>query len=157
MNKAWSTPIVRAAVLGAIAAFVGRAAMAEQPPIPNALRCEFSAYTAGTSEPHQIAFDVAAKDEGGIDPLIYSALDPDKRTAQMVGNAGASDVTFFAMSTTWSFVEVTDFGNVTVTQVFLWDEPEAELGVYRAVHSRQSSIMGAIAASQHYGHCKALN
>jgi hypothetical protein len=132
-------------------------AKADSPPAPNALRCEFTSYASAVAQQPDKDIKAEVRAEPGIDPLIFAALDPQGRSAQLIGNIGAAPVTMIATSTTWSFVEVTDAGNVTVTQVFLWNEPEAQSGRYRAIHSRQSSVMGAIAASQHYGHCKALN
>lgn len=96
------------------------------------------------------------KQEPGIDPLTFSSLDPLKGTAQFIGSIGATNVTFISTAFAWSFIETTDVGNVNVTEVFLWNEPNADLGMYRAVHSRHSSIMGVIVASQHYGRCKVL-
>ena len=133
------------------------ASSADAPQLPSALRCDFDSYASAVAEQPDRNIKAVVRSEPGIDPLIYAAIDPNSRTAQLIGNIGAAKVTMIATATTWSFVEVTDAGNITVTQVFVWDEPGAASGVYRAIHSRQSSIMGAIAASQHYGHCKALN
>jgi len=65
-------------------------------------------------------------------------------------------VTFISSAFTWTFIEVTEVGNANVTEVFLWNEPAADLGMYQAVHSRHSSMMEAIVVSQHYGRCRAL-
>jgi hypothetical protein len=131
--------------------------LAESPPLPSALRCEFESHTSGTSQSKDSRISAMVKQEPGIDPLIYGSLDPVKGSAQLIGNVGASDVMFVATAFNWSFVEITDAGNVKVTQVFVWEETAADLGYYRAVHSRHSSMMGAIVVSQHYGRCKALS
>lgn len=136
---------------------VSSIAGAGQPSVPGALRCEFEVYASAVAEKAEKSIGAEIRNRSGIDPLIFAALNPDTRSAQFVGNIGATTVTMIATGTTWSFVEVTDTGNVNVTQVFLWDEPQAAAGIYRAIHSRHSSLMGVIVASQHYGHCKALN
>jgi hypothetical protein len=131
-------------------------ARSDAPPMPKKLRCEFESYASGEATQNASRITAQIKQGPGIDPLTFSSLDPVKGTAQFIGNAGASNVSFIATAFTWSFIEVTDAGNVNVTQIFLWNEPNADLGTYRAVHSRHSSMMGAIIASQHYGRCKAL-
>jgi hypothetical protein len=132
-------------------------AHAETSPLPGALKCEFESYASAVAEKNATSITAQIKSQPGIEPLTFADLDANTQSAQMIGNVGASRVTMFATGTTWSFVEVTDAGNINTTQVFLWDEPEADRGVYRAIHSRHSSIMGVIVASQHYGHCKVLN
>jgi hypothetical protein len=133
------------------------ATQSDAPPMPKALRCEFESYSSGTADQTAARITARIKQEPGIDPLMYAALDPAKGTAQFIGNIGAANVTLIATAFTWSLVEVTETGNVNVTQVFLWDEPSADIGSYRAVHSRHSSMMGSIVVSQHYGRCKVLN
>ena len=124
--------------------------------VPAALKCEFESYASGLADERASRISAEVKHEPGIDTLIYSAIDPGRDSAQLVGNAGASTVTFIGNGLTWSFIEVTDAGNVNVTQAFIWNEPDASQHLYRAVHSRHSSFAGRIVVSQHYGHCKAL-
>jgi hypothetical protein len=132
-------------------------ARAEAPPFPGALRCGFESYTSAVAGKPDKSIRATVRAEPGIDPLIYTAFDAANGSAQLIGNVGASRVTLIATGITWSFVEVTDAGNVNVTQAFLFEEPDAQVGLYRAIHSRHSSFAGAIVASQHYGRCKALN
>lgn len=140
-----------------LVAHVSSEACSDAPPPPKALRCEFETYSSGTAQQNDARINARIEHEAGIDPLTFAAFDIAKGTAQMIGNTESSDVTLIATAFSWSFVEVTETGNVNVTQVFLWDEPNADIGLYRAVHSRHSSIMGSIAVSQHYGRCKVLN
>ena len=144
-------------VVAAGAMALGSGSSADAPSLPGALRCEFDSYTSAVAEKTDKHVKATVRAEPGVDPLIYTSLDIANRSAQLIGNVGASRVTLIATGITWSFVEVTDAGNVNVTQVFIFDEPEARFGLYRAIHSRHSSIVGVIVASQHYGHCKALN
>jgi hypothetical protein len=151
---------MRAVSFGALSALVfvvcGNV-QADAPPLPGALKCEFDSYTSAIAEKADSKIRATVRTEPGIDPLTYADLDAANGSAQLIGNIGASRVTLIATGITWSFVEVTAAGNVNVTQAFLFDEPDAPLGLYRAIHSRHSSIAGIIVASQHYGHCKALN
>jgi hypothetical protein len=144
-------------VLSLLALVLCKDVRAEAPPLPGALRCEFESYTSAIAEKADRDIRATVRAEPGIDPLTYADLDPANGSAQLIGNIGASRVTLIATGITWSFVEVTDAGNVNITQAFLFGEPDAPRGLYRAIHSRHSSIAGVIVASQHYGHCKALN
>lgn len=130
-------------------------ALSDEPKMPKALQCTFESYASGTAEQSDARIAARVRQEPGIDPLTYTAFDSAKGKALLSGNAGAAEVMFIATAFTWSFVEVTEAGNVNVTEVFLWNEPNADLNIYRAVHSRHSSMMGSIVASQHYGRCKA--
>lgn len=143
------TPVLAFAAFSSIA-------HADAPKMPRALRCEFESYASGIAEPTAARITATIKQEPGIDPLTFSALDPSKGTAQFIGNIGTSNVTFISSAFAWTFIETTEPGNVNLTEVFLWNEPSADLGMYRAVHSHHSSMMGAIVVSQHYGRCKAL-
>jgi hypothetical protein len=144
-------------VVAAGAMALSSGAHADAPPFPGALRCEFESHTSAVAEKPDKSIRATVRAEPGIDPLIYTAFDAANGSAQLICNIGASRVTLIATGITWSFVEVTDAGNINVTQAFLFEEPDAQFGLYRAIHSRHSSFAGAIVASQHYGHCKALN
>ena len=85
--------------------------------------------------------------------FTFAGLSPQQGKAQMIGNAGASDVRFWKGAWTWNFVEVTDSGNVMTTTIF-----DASNGKdYAAVHSRHTSISGEPFPSQYRGICAARN
>jgi hypothetical protein len=83
--------------------------------------------------------------------LTFAGLNPQQGKAQLIGNAGASDLRFWKGAWTWNFVEVTDTGNVTTTTVF-----DASNGKdFPAVHSRHTSVVGEPLPSQYRGICAA--
>jgi hypothetical protein len=96
----------------------------------------------------------------GDEPKVKSAtqefgfhidgIDPDKRTARLIGNAGANDVLAVYGPDSISFVEVVPLGAVNLTTVHAWRDKG---GHFKAVHSRHTAI-GGPSPSQNYGHCQ---
>jgi len=63
-------------ILGALLA--SSAALADAPKMPKALRCEFESNASGTAEPTNGRITATIKQEPGIDPLTFAALDSSK-------------------------------------------------------------------------------
>ena len=86
-------------------------------------------------------------------PLIFDAIDLKKRTARMVGNQGATDVTAIFTLTGITFIEQTPSGNLNFTTVFFSCVEGTEN--YIAVHSRHMNlVVTKPLPSQTYGICK---
>jgi hypothetical protein len=83
--------------------------------------------------------------------LTFAGLNPQQGKAQLIGNAGASDLRFWKGAWTWNFVEVTDTGNVMTTTVFDTSNGKD----FPAVHSRHTSVVGEPLSSQYRGICSA--
>jgi hypothetical protein len=81
--------------------------------------------------------------------VTFAAIDSMKQTAQMIGNAGSSDVTLIESDTSYSFVEVTLAGHVNLTTIF---RTELKSGGFFAVHSRHINIVGPF-VSELLGSC----
>jgi hypothetical protein len=128
----------------ALLASLGTAAFATE---PKAFVCKF---TQGASARYDEAeWSVKVLNEK-LD-LTFAGLNPQQGKAQLIGNAGASDLRFWKGAWTWNFVEVTDTGNVTTTTVF-----DASNGKdFPAVHSRHTSVVGEPLPSQYRGICAA--
>jgi len=78
------------------------------------------------------------------------AIERTKRTARIIGNAGAEDLVVLVGDDSVSFVEQTPAGAVNVTTVYAWRN---KAGTFKAVHSRHTSI-GGPSPSQSYGQCQ---
>ena len=113
---------------------------------PKAFVCQF---TQGISATYEASWAPRTLNEK-MD-LTFAGLDPQQGRAQMIGNAGASDVRFWMGAWTWNFVEITDVGNVMTTTVF--DSKDGKS--YPAVHSRHTSVAGEPFPSQYRGICSA--
>ena len=74
-----------------------------------------------------------------------------QRSARIIGNVGADDLTALRGADAVSFLERVPAGTVHVTTVYAWRNKE---GRFKAVHSRHVTI-GGPAPSQHYGYCQA--
>jgi hypothetical protein len=99
-------------------------------PIPPlvALTCHFKDVYSGAISP------VPEKlGSGGRLDFTFAALNPEAQTAQMIGNAGVSDVTYWRPDGQLQFLEHTISGNITMTSVFA---PATPSGPMPAVHSR---------------------
>ena len=120
---------------------------------PPALVCAFTHSAVAESDRGSAAFTVESKDGRGMEPFIFAAINLQNRTAQLIGNAGSADVKIVVGSLGLTFVEITPAGNLNITAVSNYEEPAS--GIFRAVHSRNSNIVGAIVASQYYGTCEA--
>jgi len=128
----------------ALSAVLGTAAFANE---PKAFVCKFTQGAAARYD--EAEWSVKMLNEK-LD-LTFAGLNSQQGKAQLIGNAGASDVRFWKGAWTWNFVEVTDVGNVMTTTVF-----EASGGKdYPAVHSRHTSVAGEPFPSQYRGTCSA--
>jgi len=82
-------------------------------------------------------------------PLTFAAIDVPRRSAQLIGNAGASSVTALAEADKIVFIERTDSGNYTTTSVSMIDAR------FPAVHTRQMFMGSHILTSVFEGFCEA--
>jgi hypothetical protein len=82
--------------------------------------------------------------------LTFAGIDIKRKAAQLIGNAGASDVTLLRGDNSFHFVESTATGNMAITTVF----HPTKGGKIFAVHSRHMNLSGPI-VSQYYGWCDA--
>ena len=79
------------------------------------------------------------------DPFILTFIvDSDTEKAYMKGNQGAANVLIVQGSSSLTFIEVTDAGNVMTTTI----DSEAN-----SVHSRNTVLFGELVPSQFYGTC----
>jgi hypothetical protein len=102
----------------------------------------------------------ASADWDGEVPVVKTAkqqfafhidgIDHSRRTARLIGNAGAEDLLATEGLDSISFVEMTPSGTLQVTIVYKWRN---QSGQFKAVHSRHPSI-GGPAPSQNYGYCQ---
>jgi hypothetical protein len=78
-------------------------------------------------------------------------IDHGRRTARIIGNAGAEDLLVFGGADSVAFVEQVPVGAVNVTTVYAWRDTQ---GRFKSVHSRHTAI-GGPSPSQNYGFCQA--
>jgi hypothetical protein len=134
-------------------------AAGDSPPIPASLICEFESNASGSAKKGQTHF-VAEAHQYSAMGLRHTEIDPEHRTARFGPNATIGETVYLTVTArTWTFVGFTDSDDVTmvsVTTVFVQNEPEAPIGIYRAVDSRQLVDNGEIMAAQNYGHCRAV-
>lgn len=78
------------------------------------------------------------------------AIDHGARSARLIGNQSASDLTMVTGPLTMSFIEVVSSGAVITTTVYPWRD--GVLG-FRAVTARHVATVGPL-PSQSYGHCR---
>lgn len=112
---------------------------------PRAFVCKFIEGTVARYNRTWAAEDTS----GGLD-LIFAGINAQQGKAELVGNAGVSDVGFWKGETTWNFMEVTNSGNVMITTIF--NSPVAQS--YPSVHSRHTSLGGIPLPSTYRGSCK---
>jgi len=103
----------------------------------------------------------ASTDWGGDEPKVKTAgqefgfhidgIDRVKRSARIIGNAGADDLAATYGAASVSFIERVPVGSVNVTTVYAWRD---KAGRFKAVHSRHTAI-GGPSPSQNYGYCQA--
>jgi len=91
-------------------------------------------------------FDSFSDDKGkhSGDLLLTFLLDEDADKAYIIGNNGSNEVAHIYRGDGRSFVEISATGNVMVTTI----SPDL-----KAVHSRNSVMLGQIIPSQYYGEC----
>jgi len=88
--------------------------------------------------------------------LIYDSIDYKKGTARFIGNQGANDILVMITVGGVTFIEITGFGGVNTTTIFLPIARDHNLiDQYYSVHSRHIvPLMGGPMLSQYYGQCK---
>jgi hypothetical protein len=128
----------------ALFAILGTAAFATE---PKAFVCKF---TQGASARYDKA-EWSVKVLNEKLELTFAGLNSQQGKAQLIGNAGASDLRYWKGAWTWNFVEVTDTGNVMTTTVFDTSNGKD----FPAVHSRHTSVVGEPLPSQYRGTCSA--
>lgn len=111
------------------------------------LKCSFPWYaSADWDEDQPKVRSAPQKDfEFNIDGINY-----EKRSARLIGNAGAEDMTATRGDSSVSFVERVPVGTLNLTTVYAWRN---KAGHYKAVHSRHTAI-GGPSPSQNYGSCQ---
>jgi hypothetical protein len=88
------------------------------------------------------------------DAIIFDRIDTRKRTARMVGNAGASDVQVIETERGLHLIELTVAGNLNITTLFTNTKDKNTIP---AVHSRHLSVREDAIPSQSVGLCKRMN
>jgi len=86
----------------------------------------------------------------------FDTIDTVKKTARMVGPAGAVDVTVVGSLAGLTFLETTQAGNTFMTSVVPWTTPAGELAAGYARHLIVTSSDGPPVFSQSYGSCRPL-
>ena len=86
------------------------------------------------------------------DPLIFDSIDLKNKTARIIGNEGADNVTVLLTLSGITFIEITGADNITITTVF----PFYIKGTnqFAGVHSRYMNLMFEPLPSQFHGTCK---
>jgi hypothetical protein len=86
--------------------------------------------------------------------LVFDQIDFEKRSARLIGNAGAEDVTVLVGRERITLLEATGNGTIQVTAIYMSQRSD---GQFKAVHSRHTAAIGGVPiASQMYGSCRAL-
>lgn len=134
-----------AALMGAITLGLPLTSLAET--LPKAFVCKLSDSRTAVIKDGRLILDK------GKDPLAFTlaALDLKKRSAQLIGNNGATNVTMIKGDRGYHFIETTPSGNMAFTTVFLAPANEQRLF---AVHSRHMEIVFMPVVSQYYGWCE---
>lgn len=111
------------------------------------LKCSFPWYSSAAWDRDQPQVKSAGQDFGfQIDGIDYR-----KRSARIIGNAGADDLAVTQGTGSVSFIEQVPVGSVNLTTVYAWRD---KAGRFKAVHSRHTAI-GGPSPSQNYGYCQA--
>lgn len=82
--------------------------------------------------------------------LHFDSIDVKAKTARLIGNQGAGDITAFATEAGVHFFEQTPSGNLALTTVFA----TRSAGGFIAVASRHIDLMGGPLPSQYHGVCR---
>ena len=112
------------------------------------LKCSFG---RGASADWKAGRPNVTLDRAGADFILhFDSIDPDKRTARLIGNQGATDVSVLRTATGLHFLEVTGSGNINLTTAFARMVPEG----FIAVTSRHLDLTRLPYPSQSHGTCK---
>jgi hypothetical protein len=82
--------------------------------------------------------------------LHFDSIDVKAKTARLIGNQGAGDITAFATGAGLHFFEQTPSGNLALTTVFA----SRAAGGFIAVASRHVDLLGGPLPSQYHGVCR---
>ena len=118
-------------------------------------KCTFPSYTTVDWDSDEPTIRTDRQDFG----FQIDGIDFVKRTARIIGNAGADDLAVTKGEVTISFIEQVPSGTLNVTTVYAWRD---KLARFKAVHSRHfySGVVapglsiGSPAPSQTYGYCQ---
>lgn len=109
------------------------------------LKCAFGTYAS--TDLKEDGLPKTGKQDFGFQ---IDAIDYQKTSARIIGNAGADDLVVLRGDSSVSFVERTPSGAVNLTTVFGWRD---QAGRFKSVHSRHTAIAGP-SPSQNYGYCQ---
>lgn len=84
--------------------------------------------------------------------LQFDDIDLRGKKAHLIGNQGASDVAALVTPAGITFIEESDFGNLSITTVF--SDYAKGTREFVVVHSRHMSLPGTPLPSQFHGTCK---
>lgn len=77
--------------------------------------------------------------------ILNFVIDNKSGKSHLIGNNGSSEVSFFKNDGSYTFAEMTETGNFSVTTV------DKNL---KSVHSRNMVLLGELIPSQYYGSCQ---
>jgi hypothetical protein len=115
---------------------------------PNALKCSFESGYFTVFEGN-----VFKSESGGDMAFVIASINLDAGTAQIVANAGASDLILLPGRENMNFIEQTAAGNLNLTTVYTGTASD---GRFLAVHSRHVGHATDPMLSQYYGLCEGL-
>lgn len=114
------------------------------------LKCSFPIYVG--VEPWQVGElpEVEVRTDQRFEVHLDS-IDTERRTARLIGNVAAIDITVLDLAAGLHFIEQGDSGTLHTLTVFPNDSPA---GAYRAVYSRHLVLLEQVIPSQNYGVCQ---
>lgn len=110
------------------------------------LKCSFPWYSSVAWDGDEPKFKSAGQEFA----FHIDGIDRAKRSARIIGNAGADDLAATWGADSVSFIEIVPIGAVNLTTVYAWRD---RAGRFKAVHSRHTAISGP-SPSQQYGYCQ---
>jgi hypothetical protein len=127
-------------------------ARAQDEVLPQALICQFSEGFSSIYKRGQFVETTQSSDFR----ITYGSIDAQNGRAQMIGNAGASAVTFINSGRQLLFVERTPAGNFDFTSVIIGPMVEGSFEErLPAAHSRHVRMLDDLLVSQFTGFCEA--
>jgi len=95
---------------------------------------------------------VKVEEDDGPGTLHFDSIDLQAKTARLIANAGAGDVTILWGASGLTFIERTGFGNLAFTTIFpIYKQDTIE---FIAVTSRHMNLIKHPVPSQYHGTCK---
>ena len=119
------------------------------------LKCDFPSFARVDWDSDEPKIRTDRQDFG----FQIDGIDFVKRTARIIGNAGAADLAVTQNEVSISFTERVPSGTLIVTTVYAWRD---KLARFKAVHSRHTASgvvapglsIGGPTPSQNYGYCQ---